>query len=969
MRTFLGRERELRFLHDSLGDVLNGESRIIHIKGAKGLGKTSLIKKFFSQLPENLFSIHSSHVHPGYGIMKEFVKKYGSRRRLLGRVVPFEAVKLYPFLENYIPVPEFMDGRIDEYSILYSFLDRMSDISPLVIALDNVEHYSRDDIELLKKLMLSLEGKPILFILVSTPEISFYKAITLELSPLTFEELSSLNLPMESIEKLLDITGGIPTIVDQILFLMDYWKMDLSEVISGEMLGEIYAKILDAITDSQREYLRKVALTDYVDTRAEEFHALKNMGLVDEDGIRLHGLKDFILEQIPGEERLSFYRREALRLLKEVISTKDIEKYHELVRYLELSELDSAYPEMYSSYSLEIAEHYRSLYKYHLALEYYDKVKVEPYRKQAIKGKLIISIKTGGHSDVERLFEEVRDDPEAIENYAKYLLFMRKFDKYRELIGANENPILELYYLYYSRHFDEFKNRAEKLLDDIEGSDRLNILNFLATVYWLEGDREKAVEFFDGLKDEATRLGDLVIAGKAYYHMAVIAYEMGNYSVALQYASRALDLSRKGGYIYGQMLSHYFLGVFLQEMGDYERSRYHLERARELSIVEKNDYIRLSTTFRLSDDDARERMVKDILKNRKDYDRIFNRLALDVLVPYLARKNPARAKEILSDIEPESDFMDKIYRAYRAFLSRKKLPRDIPPLLRAQIYELKESTLKKALEIYRDLGFNLKVREIMEKLEISSGEQESGFYIRTFGGLSILDPSGRVYSSRSFGTYKSLQILLLLIKSLWDERQLTLDDIISMIWPEFDTQRAVNNFHVNLASIRKILGKNAIVKDNNFYRLNTEVVNIDLLDFKRNFEEGMKYRNAGNPHKAFQYFEKAIEIAKGTFLKGIYDPLFDDFIIQVNSAIVDALEFIGYYELERGNYEKAYRISKDILALDYLNERGHEIAIRSLMLMGRRKQALDYMSRVMEVFKEELGVVPDFLIPEKGGAV
>lgn len=965
---FLGREKERDFLNKVLSDVLNGEFRVVHIKGAKGLGKTTLVKEFLRGIPENIFAIYSSHTRPGYGIMKGFVFRYGSRRRLLGRVVPFEAVGLYPFLQNHIPFPSYTEGRLDEFSILYSFLDNLSDISPLIVALDNIEHYSKDDVELLKKLMLSLEGKPILFLLISTPEVSFYKALTVELAPLTFEELSHLNIPMESIEKILDVTGGIPTLIDQVLFLMEHLGVELSEIISGDMLGEIFSKVLDALTDSQRDFLTKVALTDYVDIQSPEFQPLKNMGLIDEDGIRLYGLKDYILGLIPPDERLSFYRREALRLLEEVIGTHDMEKYHELVRYLELSELDSAYPEMYSNYALRIAEHYRNLYKYNLALEYYDKVKVEPYLREAIKGKLLIFLKTGGLADVEELFEMVKDDPQAVESYAKFLLFMGKFDRYRELIGDRETPILELYRLYYSRNFEEFKQKATHLLGSIEGADRLNILNFLSTVHWMEGDREKALEFLDGLKDEATRLGDLVIAGKSYYHMAVIAYEMGNYSMALQHAQKSLDMSRKSGYIYGQMLSHYFLGAFMQEMGDYDRARYHLERARELSIIEKNDYIRLGTTFRLSDYEGRKRMVMEIIQRRKEYERIFDRLALDIIVPFLCREDPQLAKEILDSVEPESDFMDRVYRAYKAFLYRKRLPRDIPPLLKAQIYELRDSTLKKALEIYENLGFGLKVKEIMDRLNISSHEKEMRFTIKTFGGLSIVDSSGREYSSKELGTYKAQQILLLLVKSLWEERNLTLDDIIAQIWPEFDTQRAVNNFHVNLTSIRKVLGKDAIVKEGGFYRLNTQVVSLDLLDFKRNFEEGVRLKNAGNPHRAFLYFEKALQVARDTFLKGIYDPLFDDFILQVNSAIVDALEFVGYYELERGNYEKAYRISRDILSLDYLNERGHEIAIRSLILLGRRKQALDYMSRVSEVFKEELGFVPDFLIPEKGGA-
>jgi len=196
---------------------------------------------------------------------------------------------------------------------------------------------------------------------------------------------------------------------------------------------------------------------------------------------------------------------------------------------------------------------------------------------------------------------------------------------------------------------------------------------------------------------------------------------------------------------------------------------------------------------------------------------------------------------------------------------------------------------------------------------------------------------------------------------------LTTDEIIALLWPDFDTQRALNNFHVNLAALRKVLGKKAIVKDKYFYKLDTDHVSIDLLTFKTNYEKGVYYKQLGNPHKAYTHFEKAIELANDRFLKGIYDSLFDDFIMQVNSAVMDALEFIGRYELERANYDKAQMIARKILEIDYFNEKGHELAIEVMMETGRKSLAMDYMNRVKKIFMEELGFEPEFENLKLGG--
>ncbi|NPB04006.1 MAG: ATP-binding protein, partial [Thermotogae bacterium] len=455
MQIFLGRERELKLLTDVLSNVLNGESRVVHIKGAKGLGKTSLIKEFLKRVPDNVIRIHSAHVRPGYGVIREFVKKFGDRRRLLGRVLPMEAVYIYPDLSSYFVFPEH-DGRpVDEYFILYEFLDRLSDISPVVLVLDNMELYTDEDLDLVRKLILSLEGKPIMFILVSTPDISFYKTLAVDLEPLSLEDLLELHIPVEMAERLYRVTGGIPTLMNQLLFSMRHLNLDPQMAFSPEVLDEIYGKILDLLSEEEKEFLRKVALTDYVDVQSPIFRHLKNLGLVDEEGIRLHGLKEYILGLISEEERRSFYRKEALALLDEFRKDEafDVEKLHRLVRYMELSGLDEKYPEEFSRYALMLGDHYKYLNKFSLAMEFYSRVRMDPYRKQAALSRLFIAIRTGGHGDVDKLFQQVKDDPQAVEQYAKYLLFMRRFDEYRDLVRGKETPILRLYYLYYKQDY------------------------------------------------------------------------------------------------------------------------------------------------------------------------------------------------------------------------------------------------------------------------------------------------------------------------------------------------------------------------------------------------------------------------------------------------------------------------------------------------------------------------------------
>jgi DNA-binding CsgD family transcriptional regulator len=48
---FVGRQNELRALHDAYGDVAGGRSQIILVEGEAGIGKTTLVERFLSELP------------------------------------------------------------------------------------------------------------------------------------------------------------------------------------------------------------------------------------------------------------------------------------------------------------------------------------------------------------------------------------------------------------------------------------------------------------------------------------------------------------------------------------------------------------------------------------------------------------------------------------------------------------------------------------------------------------------------------------------------------------------------------------------------------------------------------------------------------------------------------------------------------------------------------------------------------
>ena len=48
---FVGRERELRALHDAFAEASGGQSQVVVVEGEAGIGKTTLVERFLSELP------------------------------------------------------------------------------------------------------------------------------------------------------------------------------------------------------------------------------------------------------------------------------------------------------------------------------------------------------------------------------------------------------------------------------------------------------------------------------------------------------------------------------------------------------------------------------------------------------------------------------------------------------------------------------------------------------------------------------------------------------------------------------------------------------------------------------------------------------------------------------------------------------------------------------------------------------
>ncbi len=959
LEMFVGRRKLIEKLLSIADEVLYGESKTVHVRGSKGIGKTTLLRKFLNELPENFVRFKTSHLMPFDNIVRTFIKNFGNRRRLIMRILTPNIAETYPYVSEYYLYP-FEARKRNEFYAIYDLLHNLSEFYPIVVVFDNAESLSRDDLEIVKNLSISLEEKPIMFVVSSTNELNLYKAITIDVPPLSFEEILELGYDMETSEKLYEISAGNPSILRQLLFYMETYGKKPEEF-NKEILKELFQKIYSELSDEEKEYLKRSALTNKFQNIPR---SLIDKGILDEEGFRLSEFKEFVLEKIPKEERESFHRLRALELMESTKIQEDETTLYELIQHMELANLQEAYPELYSKYSLTLAKIYKDKHKYELSLDFLKKVISEPFRKEAKKLELYINITLGRWDEVEKLYEQLPKEDDVKRMYARYLLSRRKFSELEEYIKELQDELLYTYLLYHTGNVDEFLRKALKLVEsNVDVSEKFNLLNLIASSYRIKGLKEEAKFYYKRLLSLGKAYNEPTTIARALYNLAVMNYETENYDEALNMGKEALEISKRAGYTSGQMFSHYMLGVMSHERGEYDISSYHFQKAYEISSYLNNDFIRISSTYRLmKNKEEKEQFVANLMQNLENFGSFKEMIVYSVIVPYYVES--CKFKEVLKLLKkypPTMEYMRKYAQALESFARKKDLEvLDVPLLVKAQLYEMNKETVRKAIEIYRKIGFIKKVMELQERFGIEAPVENQSVEVRTFGGLSILR-NGMEIPKKQLPSGKALQLLVILLKGIWEGRKYSSYEIAYIMWPDADEDKALRNLHVYVNTLRKLLTNEGIVRESEFYYIDTNVVKLDILPFRMLVEEARKEHLRNRIHKAYELYSKAISIAKGDFLKGCTDIVCEELSTSINREIVRALEFLARYEFERENYEDAMDHAYRILKIDPYNDEAHMLIYKALRNQGKEVKAFEYLSKVRDMFEREIGFLPQSL--------
>jgi len=152
--------------------------------------------------------------------------------------------------------------------------------------------------------------------------------------------------------------------------------------------------------------------------------------------------------------------------------------------------------------------------------------------------------------------------------------------------------------------------------------------------------------------------------------------------------------------------------------------------------------------------------------------------------------------------------------------------------------------------------------------------------IKTFGGLSV-QVNGRCARVHDWKSKKVYQLLLNLIAL--GGKNISVDVIADMAWPDSEGDKAMQNFEYSLRRLRKKLhdlaGDNAsdvklIILHEGKLSFNADHCRLDIWDWEKYCQQAMDARRHGKLAEAFRSEQLAADLIQGEFMAGEGDIVF-----------------------------------------------------------------------------------------------
>ena len=190
------------------------------------------------------------------------------------------------------------------------------------------------------------------------------------------------------------------------------------------------------------------------------------------------------------------------------------------------------------------------------------------------------------------------------------------------------------------------------------------------------------------------------------------------------------------------------------------------------------------------------------------------------------------------------------------------------------------------------------------------------------------------------------------------------DELIDLLWPDGEADRAVHRLHVAISVLRRALnGSEAhgacLRFEDDGYSIAVDAVVTDCHLFEQAYEDGKVRLGMRDYCAAATAFRATLQLYKGDYLvEHPYTEWAHSYRVHFQERRLNALIFLSEQALVEGDLYDAAERAHEILGIDNLRERTHRLLMRAHYGMGERACAIRQYRVCAEYLRQELGVLP-----------
>lgn len=225
-------------------------------------------------------------------------------------------------------------------------------------------------------------------------------------------------------------------------------------------------------------------------------------------------------------------------------------------------------------------------------------------------------------------------------------------------------------------------------------------------------------------------------------------------------------------------------------------------------------------------------------------------------------------------------------------------------------------------------------------------------FIRALGRMQVQVNNHRITSSE-WQTQAARDLFFLLLAH---PEGMTREEICLIFWPDASIEEARFRFKNTIYRMRRAVGKNSILLDQEIYRFNNK------LDYEYDVETFLKENalavQAHDPLKKLSHYREAVKIFRGNYLNEVEETWALNPREYLRQNYLNILLSAAEIYLKLGKYEQALDYSQRALEEDNLLENAYQLALRTFAAMGNRVGLIRQYQRCVEVLEREINAAP-----------